>query len=207
MLINFHRLMRVYLVLFLLGALAYGFALMSLRKQWALEQDQTIEIARRAISEKADQLQNNFAQIYQNLRLIALLPGIRGFAGPNQPATTEEKYNPKYFTPEVNETVQQIYNNLASNVAISEVYGVLQGFDPARGEKPFFMLDELILQNEGRAGEAGDDEAASSTTCSTSTRGAASSSPASPATSTASSRSPTRPSPTGASWPDRKSVV
>jgi hypothetical protein len=130
---------------------------LSLRKQWALEQHQTVEIARRAISEKADQLENNFAQIYQNLRLIALLPGIRSFAGTNQPASTEEKYNPRFFTPEMQETVQQIYNNLASNVAISEVYGVLKGFEPARGEKPFFMLDELILQKEGQDGEAADE--------------------------------------------------
>lgn len=157
MLINFRSLMRVYLVLFILGAMAYGFALFSLKKQWALEQRQTVEIAQRAVTEKVDQLENNFAQIYQNLRLIALLPGIRSFSGPNQPASTEEKYNPKFFTTEIQETVQQIYNNLASNVAISEVYGVLKGFDPARGEKPFFMLDELILQKEGPTGQAGDE--------------------------------------------------
>lgn len=157
MLINFRSLLRVYFLLFVLGAMAYGFALLSLRKQWAQEQHQTVEIARRSISEKVDHLENNFAQIYQNLRLIALLPGIRSFAGPNQPASTDDKYNPKYFTPEMHETVQQIYNNLASNVAISEVYGVLKGFDPARGEKPFFMLDELILQNEAQTNEGGDE--------------------------------------------------
>ena len=35
------------------------------------------------------------------------------------------------------DTVQQVYNNLASDVSVSEVYAVLDGFAPQRKEIPF----------------------------------------------------------------------
>ena len=54
-------------------------------------------------------------------------------------------------------TVQQIYNNEAANVAVSEVYCVLNGLNPdiggyMQGESPYFMYDELALV----AGDEGD---------------------------------------------------
>ena len=50
--------------------------------------------------------------------------------------------------------VQQIYNNLASAVSVSEIYIVLNDFDASKGEIPFLMLDQLII------GERGDEDAA-----------------------------------------------
>lgn len=43
------------------------------------------------------------------------------------------------ITADAHMTVQQIYNNLASSVTVSEVYCVVDGLDHRRGEVPFFM--------------------------------------------------------------------
>ncbi len=145
--LNFKLLIRLCVLCSLLGVAAFGFAYQSLREQWRKEDAQNLELQNKAAEEKAMQLEQVLNQIYQNLRLIALFPGIQNFSGVNQPKESEEKYNKRFFTDDVKQSVQQIYNNLASNVAISEVYGVEKNFHPERGEKPFFMLDELILQD------------------------------------------------------------
>jgi len=74
--------------------------------------------------------------------MISLLPAVRGFSGTNQASGSDAKYDPVHFPDSVRETVQQIYNNLADDVAISEVYDA------------FFMLDELILRSRVGPGEA-----------------------------------------------------
>src|SRR5579883_3371097 len=52
-----------------------------------------------------------FRSMYQGLRTIALLPGVRKI----------DRYAAN-FNGDARQTAQEIYNNLASNVAMSEVY-------------------------------------------------------------------------------------
>lgn len=88
-----------------------------------------------------------FTQIYQNIRTISFLPSVRDIDrhGANLDANART-------------SIQQIYNNLASNVAISEVYVVPADFDPERidpvtgkPEEPILMFDELISANPKNA--------------------------------------------------------
>ncbi|MFO1034589.1 MAG: HAMP domain-containing sensor histidine kinase [Hyphomicrobiales bacterium] len=81
------------------------------------------------------------ASIYENLRTLSSLPAVRAM---DRHATN--------LTPEAVVTIQQIYNNLASSVAVSEVYFLPIDFDPkkldpvtGKGEEPAIMFDELVL--------------------------------------------------------------
>ncbi len=113
--------------------------------------------ARGKVEEKLLSLEMALKQIYQGARTLSLLPGIRGRGGGNLPAGSEGKYDPARLSEESRLTTQQIYNNLASNVSVSEVYCILEGFRPEKGETPFFMFDELIV-GEGEGGGGGESE-------------------------------------------------
>lgn len=97
------------------------------------------------IEVKQRKIEGIFAALYQNLRTISLLPSVRAIAGRNRLNDKDDVIAGGRFTAEGNATVQQIYNNLATNVNVSEVYAVLEGLDAAHGEIPFFMYDTLIF--------------------------------------------------------------
>ncbi|EKD41460.1 MAG: hypothetical protein ACD_73C00715G0003, partial [uncultured bacterium] len=86
--------------------------------------------------------------IYQNLRTITLLPDIRQIEGGNLNEGESSAVEVGRFEASSQATVQQIYNNLAANVPISEIYCVIDGLDYSKGETPFFMYDELVLQKK-----------------------------------------------------------
>lgn len=82
-------------------------------------------------------IEDGFGQIYQNIRTISFLPSIRSI--------DRHGYN---LAPDAKQSIQQIYNNLASTVAISEVYVLPVDFDPdkldpatGKNEEPTLMFD------------------------------------------------------------------
>ena len=90
-------------------------------------------------------METAFRIMYEAARTISLLPGVRKIEGSNRRSADEDVVAQGRFSTDAALTVQQIYNNLAANLAISEIYAVLKGFDPQAGEVPFFMYDELII--------------------------------------------------------------
>lgn len=86
-----------------------------------------------------------FQTMYQNGRTISLLPGMQALRGGNRSSLAEDVVASGRFNPETDRTVQQIFNNLYASLAVSEVYAVLDGFDHARGDLPFFMFDVVKL--------------------------------------------------------------
>ncbi len=107
------------------------------------------------LEEKARQIDLAFRQIYQGARTVSLLPSIRSLTGRNTAADSDGEFDEAVFSQDAQMTVQQLYNNLTSNVNVSEVYCILKGFQPELGETPFFMYDALIVQTSSAA----DDEA------------------------------------------------
>ncbi len=97
------------------------------------------------VESKRRKLEDTFNHLYQNIRTISLLPSVRSIQGDNRKGDEEDVVASGRFTAEGRETVQQIYNNLASNVRASEVYAVVNGLDAAKGEVPFFMYDTLAF--------------------------------------------------------------
>lgn len=96
------------------------------------------------LNNKVRDVEDLLLQIYEVGRTISNLPSVRSVTGENLSVTFEENLDSSRFSSEGQETVQQLYNNVASRGA-SEVYFILDGFDPSR-QKPFFMLDSLVIQ-------------------------------------------------------------
>jgi methyl-accepting chemotaxis protein len=96
-------------------------------------------------------LEHFFTLSYQTIRTISLLPSVREIRGGNRPDDTRTAVEAGRFSVEGDRTVQQLYNNLAANVSVSEVYAIVDGFDATRGEVPFFMYDQLRMTADGAA--------------------------------------------------------
>jgi methyl-accepting chemotaxis protein len=115
------------------------------------------------VHNKQRNVEGAFDSLYQNLRTISLLPSVRGITGNNRASGDEDVVASKRFTPDAQETVQQIFNNLRGNVNVSEVYAVIDGLDAERGQVPFFMYDTVHFgragAGEGTPQEAGTPEA------------------------------------------------
>jgi diguanylate cyclase (GGDEF)-like protein len=95
-----------------------------------------------------------FEHVYEDLRTLAALPGVRNVDRHGISLAGDSR-----------ETFQQIYNNLADAVAVSEVYVIPGDFDPERIdpvtgelEEPIVMFDELIVDAASRVDEELRDE-------------------------------------------------
>ena len=83
----------------------------------------------------------NFRDLYQGLRTLARLPGVRVI-----------DRHAKNFDDNANKTFQEIYNNIAVNFNVSEIYIVPVDLDPdlidpvtQKLEVPIKMYDQLIV--------------------------------------------------------------
>jgi methyl-accepting chemotaxis protein/ActR/RegA family two-component response regulator len=101
-------------------------------------------------------VEDSINQIYQNLRTISFLPSVRKI---DRHGTNLDE--------DGRQSVQAIYNNLASNVSISEVYVVPKDLDPdaidpvtGKPQVPILMFDQLITGPKAKAAEGGEDEEA-----------------------------------------------
>ncbi|MFO0829342.1 MAG: ATP-binding protein [Phycisphaerales bacterium] len=95
----------------------------------------------------AESVDAAFRSMYEGLRTIARLPGVRAI----------DRYA-RDFDADARSTVQEIYNNLALSVAMSEVYIVPLDLDPdeldantGAPQAPITTFDELIVGREAEA--------------------------------------------------------
>jgi signal transduction histidine kinase len=110
---------------------------MQLAKRHFIETNQAATISGR------NQLEVAMRTIYENMRTLAQLPSVRAI---DRHATD--------FSDEAHVTFQQVYNNLASSVDVSEVYIVpidlnANKIDPVtlKNEEPILMYDQLIFNS------------------------------------------------------------
>lgn len=90
-----------------------------------------------------NRIEDIFQAMYQNGRTISLLPGLQAVQGGSRSSLTGDVIPASRLSRETDHTVQQIFNNLYANLAVSEVYAVLDGFDHTRGDLPYFMFDAV----------------------------------------------------------------
>ncbi|MFO0595649.1 MAG: methyl-accepting chemotaxis protein [Myxococcaceae bacterium] len=102
-------------------------------------------------------LEQAFRLIYQSVRTIGLLPSVRSVTGRNRRDEHDDAVKSGRFSLEGDRTVQQLFNNLAANVSVSEVYLVLDGFAPERGEVPLRMYDHVLLSPDDAHVEGAED--------------------------------------------------
>ncbi|MCP5152103.1 MAG: HAMP domain-containing histidine kinase [Chromatiales bacterium] len=117
------------------------------RREFALDAD-------RAAAEATVQIGNALREIYQALRTAARLPAVRRL-DPGSDLLLEAN---------ARQTLEELYRNLAANVAVSEVYLIPVGFDPdaidprtGRYQTAALEYDQLIsrqLPHGGRASSA-----------------------------------------------------
>ena len=98
--------------------------------------------------QKKIQLEQTFKKMYESARTISLLPSVRQIKGGNRLSEDANVVENGRFSEDAFSTVQQLYNDLVSNVNVSEIYAVVDGLNYKEGEYPFFMFDSLILDNE-----------------------------------------------------------
>jgi methyl-accepting chemotaxis protein len=98
----------------------------------------------------AAKVQNGLTEIYQNLRTISMLPSVRSI--------TRHGEN---LDQNANLSIRMIYNNLKSNIAVSEVYIVPADLNPdvvdpvtGQNEVPILMFDQLILDPQAEQKQA-----------------------------------------------------
>ncbi len=111
------------------------------RQELAHERQNYLQEAHARTAVVVEALRDVYTQIYQGLRTVARLPGVRNI-----------DRHAKTFQDTSRQAVQEIYNNLASNVAMSEVYVVPADMDPdqvdpvtGKPQAPITTFDELII--------------------------------------------------------------
>ena len=147
----------IYLLFFLIAVVILGFWLVELKDSLNSLNRRQEELLRKhqeqLLEHKATQLINLFGEVYQSTRTIALLPMIRSVKGGNRRNENEDVVAQGRLSMDAHRTLQQIYTNLQNSVQVSEVYLVLDGFDPS-SDVPFFMYDDLVASNGQTEGKA-----------------------------------------------------
>lgn len=127
----------------------------------AEQHDQRIEALRAAYRDDAhaDALQvqarveDTFRRLYEGLRTMSRLPGVQQSIANDEPLSGDARV-----------TLQEIYNNLASSVALSEIYVVPSDLDPDASPDsgahtaPLTTFDELIVGKTSISTEAHEDQ-------------------------------------------------
>jgi EAL domain-containing protein (putative c-di-GMP-specific phosphodiesterase class I)/GGDEF domain-containing protein len=101
----------------------------------------------RQLELKSEAIRDVIQEMYQTARTISLLPSIRTVQGANRRSIKEDVVRQGRLSPDTDRMLRQVYANLNSYVRISEVYYILDGFDPDHGDIPFFMYDEMIARH------------------------------------------------------------
>lgn len=144
----------LYILVLLVAALIGGYftELHSDEKTAAISEFKE-KFIKETFSKKRTEFEKTFTLLYQSIRTIGLLPSVRKISGGNRHDEKEDVVAQGRFSQEGALTVQQLYNNLVSNVNVSEVYAVLNGFDHSKGDIPFFMYDKVLLSEADKSEE------------------------------------------------------
>lgn len=129
----------LFVFLFWAGELYRALAARDQHAEDLIKGHQEIELER-----KGEELRDLFNELYTNTRTISLLPMIRSAEGRNRSSPTEDVVASGRFSIDAHHTLQQIYTNLNTHLQLSEIYYVLDGFDPRQGDVPFLMYDDVI---------------------------------------------------------------
>jgi diguanylate cyclase (GGDEF)-like protein len=82
---------------------------------------------------------------YVTLKTISLLPEVRSVAPRNRESAGDDVVVQGHFSITGANTIQQLYNHIATELSVSEVYVVYDGFTPTQGQVPFLMFDEVLM--------------------------------------------------------------
>lgn len=110
------------------------------------EREVLVSYQQRELAQKAEAIRDTVQELYQTARTISLLPAIREATGGNRKSADEDVVKQGRLSLDSHRMLQQINANLGAYVRASEIYFILDGFDPEKGEVPFFMYDDAIIR-------------------------------------------------------------
>ena len=123
--------------------LRFSMASYDARENEALNAYQQSELER-----KSEAIRDVMQEIHQAARMISLMPEIREATGGNRRSTAEDVVKQGRLSAQTHRMLQQVYANLSAYTSISEIYFIMDGFAPEKGDVPFFMLDDHLLGAE-----------------------------------------------------------
>lgn len=147
-----------YVVIFAIGAVLATIVYFKGEKDYNTALENYKIISHNEAENAAKKVQDSLNQIYQNIRTISFLPSVKIIDrhGTNLDSNAHQ-------------SIQQIYNNIASNVAVSEVYVVPVDLNPEeidpvtnQPQAPILMFDELIVNPSAEKEKSGDAKEATS---------------------------------------------
>jgi signal transduction histidine kinase/DNA-binding response OmpR family regulator len=147
----------VYTITLILGAVFALYVHKEAARAYSVAQEHYKKTSYNEAKLVAEEMEDVFMHIYQNIRTISSMPSVRKI----------DRYGVNLDV-DGRKTIQGIYNNLASSVSVSEVYIVPVDLDPdkldsvtGKLEEPIVMYDQLIVgrflgdTKESRVLEAG----------------------------------------------------
>ncbi|MGX8008476.1 putative bifunctional diguanylate cyclase/phosphodiesterase [Mesorhizobium sp. ORM8.1] len=121
------------------------------QRDFALAKERYLENSQAVSRATAKTVEDALRAIYENVRTLTYLPSVQNLDRHGTNLGEEGRA-----------TIQQIYNNLANNVSISEVYFLPLNFDPDRFdpvkgklEEPILQFDQLIVNAKARTEATG----------------------------------------------------
>jgi len=148
---NAFRRLAGFVLILLTGVVALAALHIDAQRNFALAKERYLENSHAASQATAKTVEDALHAIYENVRTLTYLPSVRNLDRHGTNLGDEGRA-----------TIQQIYNNLANNVSISEVYFLPLDFDPDRFdpvtgklEEPILQFDQLIVNARARSDAAG----------------------------------------------------
>ncbi|MGO4566361.1 putative bifunctional diguanylate cyclase/phosphodiesterase [Rhizobium sp. 2YAF20] len=140
-----------FVVILLTGTLLLVALRIDAQRDFALARERYLENSQAASKTAAKTVEDALRAVYENVRTLTYLPSVINLDRHGTNLGDEGRA-----------TIQQIYNNLASNVSISEVYFLPLDFDPDRFdpvtgklEEPILQFDQLIVNARARTDATG----------------------------------------------------
>ena len=157
---NQHRQLLSYLVFAVVALASVVFWAIELKLSVASHDEREEEVLvayqQRQLDLKSETIRDTLQEMYQTGRTISMLPPLRALRGGNRRSIDEDVVAQGRLSQDTHRMLQQLYVNLGAYTRISEIYFVLDGFDPERGDVPFFMYDDHVAASR-RAATMSDD--------------------------------------------------
>ena len=135
----------VFAVVALASVIFWGVELkLSLASHDEREEEVLVAYQQRQLELKSEAVRDTLQELYQTGRTISMLPALRELTGANRRSLQEDPVKQGRLSTDTHRMLQQIYVNLRAYTRVSEIYYILDGFDPARGDVPFFMYDDEV---------------------------------------------------------------
>lgn len=150
---------RSYIVFAIVALASFAFWAVELTLSMASYDERQEEVLigyqQRQLELKSESIRDIFQELYQAGRTISLLPAIREARGGNRRSVQDDVVKEGRLSLDSHRMLQQVYSNLGTYVQVSEIYFVFDGFNPDKGEVPFFMYDERISGTTNRVAPKG----------------------------------------------------